>query len=383
MNFSTTRVQAFILLQMREFFRDFGTVFLNLAFPLLFVFALIISDLSNPTFKFKIGLVDERQDHTAQNFVETLVASPGMEVKNISRGQVDHALKNGDVHTAFIIPAVSDTSAAAASDSTGLGEIELVVSPRYEDFSRILLDAARDRMNQAAGVEPLLFDYRVHNPDSEVRSEFTFTFPGLLSLALVQLGLFATAVPLLQARDRGTLRYLSLTPLSVAEILAGQLSMRVVIALVQVLLILAAGSTVLELLPWQWFAVTGVALLGILLLVSIGYAIAGAVTSMQMGMAVILVANFTMLMGGNIFIDANASTAQYVIACLIPISFLSDMFRQVITEQNGLWPLWLDAVMILFYSAVAIVIALRTFNFDTVKRSAGGRGWQLRRAGSV
>ena len=374
MKLSSTRIKAFVEIQLREFYRDFGTLFLNLIFPLLFTFAIIISNLMSPTFKFKIGVVDERQDQVAQVFVQTLASSPSMDVKSMALSRTTNALRNGDVHTVFVIPEGSGED---------LGDIELLVSPRYEEFSRILLDAARDRMNSEISDAPRRFDYHVENPDIEVRSEFTFTFPGLLALAMVQLGLFATAVPLLHARDRGTLRYLSLTPLSVSEILAGQLFMRVIIALVQVVMILLAGSIMLTMSPQQWIAVLGISLLGILLLVSIGYAIAGTARSLQMGMSIILVANFSMLMGGNIFIDANSSTAQYVIACIIPISYLADLYRQVITEQTGLWPIWLDVAAILAYSLVAITIALKTFNFDTVNRSSATKAMKLRRADAI
>jgi ABC-2 type transport system permease protein len=372
MSFSVQRSGAFLLAQTREFYREFGTLFLNIIFPLMFVSALIFTHYMSPSFKFEMGVVEVRQDRASQQFVQALAASPSVAIRSLpSREAAAAAVKEGELHAAFVV--------ADARFEQNQGRIDLIVGPRYEDFSRLMLDAARDRMRSGptapdgSGAAPSLFDYKLSSLDMPEQSDFTFTFPGMLALALVQLGLFATAVPLLQARDRGTLKYLSLTPLTRAELLIGQLGMRVTIALVQIAAILAAGSMVVSLSGAQWAATMGASLLGVLLLVSIGYAIAGCAGSLQSGMAIILFANFSMLIGGNIFMDPSASTIQYAAACIIPISYLADLFRQIITGQAGLWPIWVDVAAVLAWSALAIAIALRTFRFDTdLKTQRGG-----------
>lgn len=365
MTFSFDRVRALVVLQAREFYRDFGTLFLNIIFPVLFVVGLIVSSLANPTLKFKIGVVEQVKDHASQQFVQALAASPGMEVKSLTRERAMTALRGGEVHAVFVV-----ADSGFAQDK---GRIELVVGPRYEPMSRVLLDSVRDRMARRIDPAARIFDYTVRNPSEEVRSEFTFTFPGLLALAMVQLGLFATAVPLLQARDRGTLRYLSLTPLSLGEILVGQVAIRACVAFVQVTGILIAGSFMIDLTPAQWILVFAISALGVLLLVSIGYAIAGMAANPQSGTAIILILNFTMLVGGNIFMDPRDSTLQYAIATVIPISYLSDLYRQVIADETGVWAAWVDVVAILGFSALAIFVALRTFRFDTDSASRAGK----------
>jgi len=374
MSFSMQRSGAFLLAQTREFYRDFGTLFLNVIFPMMFVAVLIFSHYMSPTFKFEMGVVEMRQDRSSQQFVQAMAASPSVSIRSLpSREAATAAVEEGDLHAAFVV--------TDSGFEQNRGRVDLIVGPRYEDFSRLMLDAVRDRMREkianpgggATGASASLFDYKLTSPDMPEQSEFTFTFPGMLALALVQLGLFATAVPLLQARDRGTLKYLSLTPLSRAELLVGQLGMRVGIAVVQLAAILAAGSLVIDLSAAQWAATLAASLLGVLLLVSIGYAIAGFAGSLQSGMAIILTANFSMLIGGNVFMDPGDSTVQYVAACIIPISYLADLFRQIITGQSGLWPLWADVAAILGWSALAIAIALRTFRFDTdLKTPSGG-----------
>lgn len=365
MNFSFKRVHAIAVIQAHEFRRDFGAVFLNIIFPLMFVCGLLISNLSNPTMKFKIGVIESAKEHASQAFVQSLASSPGMDVKSLTRDRALTALQQGEVHAVFDV-----SSSDFAHDK---GRIELIVGPRFEPFSRLLLDAVRDRMNRETDPQVRAFDYSVKNPPGEVRSEFSFTFPGLLALAMVQLGLFATAVPLLQARDRGTLRYLSLTPLGIGEMLVGQVAVRACIGMVQVTVILIAGSFVMDLTPAQWALVFSISVLGIVLLVSIGYALAGMATNPQAGTAMILVINFTMLFGGNVLMDPRDSTLQYVIACFIPISYLSDLYRQVITGESGLWSAWIDVAAVVGFSVLAATLALRTFRFDTEQITRAGK----------
>jgi ABC-2 type transport system permease protein len=271
------------------------------------------------------------------------------------------ALKDGDVHAVFVIG-----NAGFADEH---GKIQTIVSPRYEAFARILLDAVRDRMDRELNARTSAFEYDVRSPDVPVRSDFSFTFPGLLALALVQLGLFATAVPLLQARERGTLRYLSLTALTKGELLAGQFAMRVLLAVVQITLILLAGSTMLAISPMQWVQVFAISILGILLLVAMGYALAGMARNQQMGTAMILLTNFVLLMGSNVLMDPTGSTVRYAIACAIPVSYLADLYRQVISGESGMWPVWLDVVVIVGAAVLATAVALRTFKFDTDLRA--------------
>jgi ABC-2 type transport system permease protein len=100
------------------------------------------------------------------------------------------------------------------------------------------------------------------------------------------------------------------------------------------------------------------------MLISIGYAVAGIVNSLDTGMAVVMILNFAMMFGGNIFWDPENSLALKIFAHLMPVSYLADLFRQLISGTEGLWPLWVDIGAMLGWTALALVVALRTFRFD-------------------
>lgn len=349
------RVAMLFGVQVKEFKRDFGTIFLSFVFPFMFVVALVVTNLMDAQMRFKFAIVDPARNAQAQRFVDELSATPSVEALSMARAQALTQVQEGTLHAAIVLPAGDMLGGAAP--------LEVIVGKRYEAITKVVLEATSARLAAGNGATPLRFS--TTSPGDKVRSEFTFVFPGILAIALLQMALFATAVPLLQARERGTLRYLSLTPLSTFELLLSQVAFRYLVALAQIALLLVAGTAVLKLTPAIWLAVIGTACLGVLMLVSIGYAIAGTASNLQVGMAVVMVAEFGMIFGGNVFWDSDSSRLLYYLAHAIPLSYLADMFRQVVTGMAGVWPLWVDVAAMLGWTALALLLATRTFRFDT------------------
>jgi len=349
-------VKALLLLQWQELKRDRGTLFLNFVFPLLFVAGLYLQTQMNPSFQFKFAMVDGGPAST--HFVQLLTNSPNVGVQPMTAEAAEAALKDGSIHAVLQMP---------AGDVLEHGQtLQVRTTPNFEELTHILLDAASAR---AIAPEQRLA-YRVAVASHGTHSQIAYVYPGILAMALVQLGLFATAVPLLQARERGTLRFLLLTPARPLELLLSQVGLRVAVALVQIVFLLMAGQQLLGLTDVPWLAVAGAASLGVLLLVSLGYAIAGMAPSLQVGMSMVMIANFTLMFGGNIFWDPNTSKALLVVAHVVPLSYLSDLFRQLITGSKGLWSIGVDVAAIVAWSLAAIAIATRTLRFDTQDRGS-------------
>ena len=74
--------------------------------------------------------------------------------------------------------------------------------------------------------------------------QIDFILPGILGMALMQLGLFSTATTMVQLREQQVLRRLGATPLSRTALLASQVAFRLTLAVVQTALILVLGAMV-------------------------------------------------------------------------------------------------------------------------------------------
>jgi ABC-2 type transport system permease protein len=356
-SFSCRNFKAILEVQRLEFFRDKGGLFLSIVFPVFFAISLIVTNNMERSFTLEFGVVNTHSNTQAQVFVDALTSNMGIEAKTVELDSAKKELQEGTLDAIVILP--------QGEFIKGEKEVELIVSPRYEEFVNLIFEAVRARILEKTGENPKAnLQYNISPPDGEVRSEFLFTFPGILALALLQLAMFGTAAPIMQAKERGTLKYLLLTPLKISELLCAQLTIRLGAALIQVGILLAVGMNILDLGVGHWLAVIGVAILGAIMLISIGYAIAGIATNLQVGMAMVLLANFSMAFLGNVFWDPASSDFTLYLSYIIPLTYLSDMFRQVITGVQGLHPLWLDALVIVGFSLVAILFASKTFKFD-------------------
>src|SRR4051812_3132787 len=92
------RIATLFRIQVKEFYRDFGTVFLSFVFPLMFVVALIITNLMDPVVKFKFGIVDDNHNPQTPSFVDILSSSPSIEARSVSRAKGFEDLKDGNLH---------------------------------------------------------------------------------------------------------------------------------------------------------------------------------------------------------------------------------------------------------------------------------------------
>jgi ABC-2 type transport system permease protein len=374
MTLHANRIAAVLRAQTLEFVRDFGSVFLSLVFPLMFVLALVGSNLVKPSFQFTFGVIDTHHNADTQQLLGAL-AGPGISFKTVeeARGRAD--LDDGQLQALLIVP--------AKPLHTGEGVIQALADARYQNMVSMALDAARARLLLAEAATRPGYAVQIQTLQRTTDLNFAFIFPGMLALALVQLGMFATATPLLKARERGSLRYLLLSPLTTLELLIGQIGMRVGLALLQVALLLGAGAVLIPLSLGTWLAVAGVALVGVAMLVSIGYAVAGLPRSLESGLALIMILNFGMMFGGNIFWDPKGSAILEVVAHLLPASYLADALRQTLTGREGLWPLWVDVAAMFAWTAAAVAIATRSFSFDMTRRTRPSRVPALAQPGPV
>jgi ABC-2 type transport system permease protein len=359
MSTESSRIRELFKVQVTEFKRDFGAVFFSFVFPLFFVVSLIVTSSMAPNMKFEFGVVDAQGNPGSRKLAEAL-ASGYMTVRSVSMAQADAELAQGKLQAALVMP---------AQDIEAGGEMRLIANPRFQGFATMALDAARTRLRDAEDPSAARYAFRVEAPPQQVSSDFTFIYPGMLAMAMLQLGLLATATPLLRARERGTLRHLQLTPMRTRELLVAQVGFRMLVAMAQAAILLAAGMYIVDLSAAQWAGVIAVSVVGALALISIGYAIAGLAPNLEAGMAAIMLCNFTMMFGGNIFLDPATSKALWIVAHVLPVSYLADAYRQIINHAEGMWPMWLDLGVLVAWAAVALAVATRSFRVDMGPRA--------------
>lgn len=361
-------MKAFVqlyLASLKEFLRERMTIFWTLAFPLVFIVLFGVLFSFGGDNQFNIGLVVEDEGATAQQVAAFLRQVSVFEISETGRESELAALREADRAAVIVLPAgLSD--AVAAKQPT---PIVVFYDPASQQTSQIVLTITRQVLEQVdrqlTGTQPAFVIQEETVQASELRT-IDFLLPGILAMALMQLGLFGTAQPLVELRVQGVLRRLSATPLPRWTVLASQLAMRLTIALAQTVIIVAFGVLLFQ-VPFQGNPVLllAIVILGALTFISLGYLVAAFSKNQETASGISSLINFPMLFLSGVFfpVELVPDFLRPVIA-IIPLTYLVDALRQVMIGTNPLFPLPVDVGVLLAWFAGSLVIAIRFFKWE-------------------
>jgi ABC-2 type transport system permease protein len=347
--------QVLTEMNVRQFARDRLAAFFTFLFPLLFALVLGLSLRSSGSLG-SIGLMTLTHGPGQAQFSNALRAQSTIRVVDVPASASNRTILDQDLKGIVVIEA----------DDAGPAGFRVNVVAATDQASSVLtvVKAARDDVasHGPAAAEP--FNYSTSSPSGAVPTRFEFIMPGLIAMALLQLGLFATATPLINDRARGTLRHLTDTPMSTSTLLSAQVVFRFAMALAQITVLMVVATRFGlhvqgRILP---FAVT--AAFGTVMFVSIGYALAGVAPSRESGLSIVLLANFAMLFLGPVFFNLHASGWLRMTARALPITYLADGLRQALLGVPGSIPFGWNIVIMVGWTVLAVGVALKTFQFE-------------------
>jgi ABC-2 type transport system permease protein len=190
--------------------------------------------------------------------------------------------------------------------------------------------------------------------------------PGLLGIALLWLGLFGTALPLVQQREGQVLRRLSVTPLTPAAMLAAQVAWRVTVGLLQAALFVLVGRLAFGVgVVGHKLLFVGAVAMGALVFVSLGYLLAGVTASEEALVAVAQMVNFPlMFLSGSLFAVEMLPDYLKPAVDVMPLTYLSDALRQLMVGAAPLHPLWLDFAVLGGWLVALLALAAKFWRWE-------------------
>lgn len=334
-------VASLYLAQARQFLRDRMTLLFVLLLPVGFAvfFGLVFSGGS--ALELSIGLVNEDVGVTGQAILDGL-PQDGFTLRVDGRETLEGALRRGEVHAVLILPA--DTSDRLARG--GSVPVKVLYDPANPTSAGVGLSLVRSLLTEAnlglAGA-PQLLQVQVTSVHVEHARAIDFYLPGMLGVALLWLGVFGTAQPVVAQREGKIFRRLQVTAITRATILTAEVSWRVTVGLLQAVIFLLVGFLGFRVGVDDWLPFMAAVLLGTLVFVSLGYALAGVGRSLEGTMAIGQMLNFPMMMlSGSIFSADMLPTFFRPVVSAMPLTYLSDLFRQTMVGAAAVHPMGLD-----------------------------------------
>ena len=351
----------------REFFRDRMSVFITLLLPLLLAvfFGLIFSDA--PAYSLSLGVMIEDEGPAGEMFARVLEAlglKDAVHLKTGERDELKEAVEEGRLAAALIIPRGLSEEIAGGQTAA----VEVYYDPQ-RDVSRPALVTLRKLVQEAnqalTGAPILLMTEELSVTGVGVPTAHSY-IPGTMCLAVLWLGIFGTAPPLVDMRERRILRRFGVTPLRRPTLLSAQIGWRLTTAVIQGLLLTLLGLIYYRItLGGSLVLFAAAFLLGALVFIMMGFFLSGLARSVDGVIALGQVVMFPMMfLSGIMFPFEMLPGFLQSIARLIPLTYLGDALGQTLLGAPGINPLGLNFIVLGGWLVGLTALSLRFFRWE-------------------
>jgi ABC-2 type transport system permease protein len=353
----------------RSFTRDRAALFWTLAFPLIFIllFGAIFTGGGNPTRTF--GWVDKDNTPRSAELRSAFDATPNVDLVDATEADALEQMRKGDLAAVLVVPpgygAAIDALAGAPGKAT---QIVVYADPTQASAAAStmqIVKAVLDGVSLAiSGRGPaIVADTRAIQ--TQDLGFVSYLVPSILGMALMQLGVFS-AIPLVADREKLILKRLSATPLRRWQLVGSNVIMRLLIAIIQTVIIVAVGALIFGVkISGSLVLVGALVVLGSLAFIALGYVIASFAKTEESANGMTSVVQFPlMFLSGTFFpIDAMPDFLRSI-ALLLPLTYLSDGLRQTMVGGAAFMPLWVCFAVLAGFLALCLAISARFFRWQ-------------------
>ena len=364
---------ALTVVSMKMYFRNRQALFWALFFPLLvmLIFGMMnFNGYNAPT----VGIHDEAKSEASRNLIKALQGDEE-EVLKVSIGtpeEILHDLEFGESRAAIIIPKNYGVPGE-------LAVLQVTYDERYTQeravISTVLKQVTDGLFKEYAAVpDEYLVENSINVNESLIQGQGQgfkgWLIPGIAAMAIMQTGLFTVVFSLVRFKSQGVLRRLKATPIGAAHFLAGQLTTKAIVVVIQTYVLIIVGAVALGVSVntgrlGAWFDLTILALLGGALFIAMGLAISGWAKSEETAAPMANVISMPMMFLSGVFFPLSVMPewltrwSQY-----LPLTYLADGMRAITVEGATVITLGNELIGLTVWIIVVFAIATKTFRWE-------------------
>lgn len=378
MQINFQRLMALIHKETIQILRDrrFILLFLGMTLVQLFVYSYAASQT---VYHLPMAVVDQSNDRRSREFVQALVNSQFFDVTMELPGQADviQAIDRGEVKAGVIIP-----PRFAAEIDNGTSDVLLLLdgSESYavrsgysaaslvaQSYALKLVAEKVSKSGASSGISattvalPITASTRIlYNPDL---NDTWFVLPGIIGMILQTLAVEQAALFVVRDRELGMVEQILVTPARQLELILSKLIPLSILSLLA--LAISVSLSIFwfgvpfqgSLLLYFWLALLFIAsCLGLGLVVS-----TRANTQFEAEALSLVFMLFGILLSGLFYPRTGMPLVPQIIGDMVPLTYFIRISRGIYTKGIGLSFLWSDALILVFYTLVVVVIASRRF----------------------
>jgi ABC-2 type transport system permease protein len=198
-------------------------------------------------------------------------------------------------------------------------------------------------------------------------SYIDFLVPGIVGMAIMNTGIIGLSTSFVNYRERGILRRIKVTPFALSSFILSKIVAQLVVAVSQAVILVGLGLLLFDLnLHGAPFLTLIVILTGGLAFLAIGFALSGLAKNAEAAASYANLITFPMLFLSGVFFPLDSAPGWLQpITRVMPLRYLVDALRNVMTRGRGLESIWLDLLFLAVTFVIGMVIAVRFFRWDS------------------
>jgi ABC-2 type transport system permease protein len=340
--------------QYQLFRRDLGTVLITFILPIVLglFFSLIFNTSSQAGMN--LTVVDQDGQREARYMIDRLISNARahkLTIREATQTEALEALRHGKTDGVLIF---------TKGTSQAISQYEPCTVKIYYDPGRILSSGIARLVVQNIIAEINLYlsegqkiftarEFSVGAKQTGQNSLGEFYLPNFLAISFLWFSLFATALPLVKQREDKILLRMGVTPLSPVVFIAATVLWRLSLGIIYSSLFLLVGTFTIKLQVFQHLFLFILAIIvGNLAFIAMGFMIAAISRTTQRAELIAQCFNFGMMfLSGVFFATGMLPPALVKISYLIPLTYLGDLFRQLMAGYQGIVPIWTDFAVLL------------------------------------
>jgi len=368
-----TGFPLWVAANLKMFFRDRGTLFWALMFPIIFMGLLGLGFGRADPVEFRVGVTDEDGTAWSARLWTTLSneSLPFVVTNYTDNDAARRAVETGDLDVALVIPAGFGTFMDAEVSGTGSG---VLILPAWfgvdeQGSGQVALQALQevtDGFYRFWTQSPTRLGVSGEPLRAQDLQYIDFLAPGILAMAIMQSGVYGLALFIVSSREKRILKRLHATPAGAAYILAGRIVPALLISFIQTALLLTLAVFA--------FGVQIVGNIGILLIaagfgaivfISLGFLVSSVSKSVDSAENLTGLVTFPMFFLGGVFIPIERlPEAVQVLAYMMPLTYFSDALRQVMIHGGGFAEIAVDLGVLALFALVVFALAVKLFRWE-------------------
>ncbi len=367
MNRSISSFRALLTASMKMFFRNRSAVVFTLLIPLALLAVFGFLSKSNGA-SIKIDVTNHSVTPIAENFVAGLKKVDIFKISEVTENQAAQDLGKGDTDLQVIVPA--DFGLLSPIDGQ-LRPSTLIThynqaKPQNGQTADLILGQIITGLNAQISHSPQAITIQSSGVQTNNLGYFDFVLPGLLAMIIMQQGLFGVAFAFVSFKASGSLRRLQATPVRPRNFIVAQAITRLAITLIIVAILVGLGIYFFNFhMLGSWLDFAAVTILGCLIFLGFGFAIAGYSKDENQVAPLANVIQLPMLFLSGIFFPRDIFPGWLkTLTDYFPLTYLSDAFRHIANEGQHFTQFGTDIIGLAVWCLIVFMVAVWTFRWE-------------------